>query len=193
MLLIAILLGGLILTAALTLTTFMNDYEQLIAENCHIPANREILMLVDQYEQARGKSSPYKQFFYPRFVNGINMLLMTTIEIVIYFMFFRFLYRHNNKKTIRSSLDPQVIQKRNKRNAITFFGQFCSFLFEISVWILFVLTWVIGKEKLWWLWAIVSILRFLSFTIMAFIDVATSKSLRQVMFRHLRKFLKLFI
>ena len=181
------------MTAILTSTAFMNDYEQLILEHCNLPANREILIILDQYEQSRGNSSPYKHFIYPRLVNGVTMLLLTIVEIVIYFMFFRFMYRHNKSETLKKALDPKVIQQRNKTNAITFFGQFCSFLFEISIWILFVLTLLIGKEKLWWLWTTVSILRLLSLTVMAGIEVATSNSLRHIMYRHLRKLAKVFI
>ena len=63
-LLFIVLVGGLLLTSILTLTTVMNDYEKLIMENCHVPANRDLLMILDEYGRSGGFESIYKYFIY---------------------------------------------------------------------------------------------------------------------------------
>ena len=67
-LLVLILIGGILLTALLTLMTFMNDYEKLLTENCHVPANHNILLALDEYKIAGGYPSPYIHFIYPRVI-----------------------------------------------------------------------------------------------------------------------------
>ena len=118
------------------------------------------------------------------------MLLVTISELSIYIILFRFMYLHDNNERLRRLLEPNVIRQRNKTNAITFFGQFCSFLFEISVWILFMFAMLIGGKSSVGLLAAFSILKTISFTCMTVIEVMTSSSLRSKMHKH---FLRLHI
>ena len=113
---------------------------------------------------------------------------MTVIEICIYVSFFHFVYQHDNSEWLKKILDTKCIQKRNKTNAITFFGQFCSFLFELIYWILVLLAFVVGRKE-GFLWASASFLRFISFSTMAAIDVLISNSLRPKLFESFRKLL----
>ena len=181
-----ILFGGLFLATIMTSTTFMNDYEKLLMENCNIPANHQILIILDEYTQSGGRPSLYHYFVYPRIANGLIMLLMTFAEISIYFTFFHFLYRHDNNERLRRLLEPHVIRQRNKINAITLFGQFCSFLFELCIWILIIIIMLFGKHSRG-LWAVLSILRVIFFTCMTIVEVITSSSLRQKLFIQIRK------
>ena len=179
-LLVIILFGGLGLTSIFVSTLFISDYEHLQQEHCHMPVNLNLFRMLDEYEQGKGGSPIYEYFIYPRIAIGGIMLFMTISEIIIYIIFFRFIYLHDNNEKLRALLEPQVIRKRNKTNAITFFGQFCSFLFEVSIWILFTLAMMVGKESVLLL-AVFSILRTISFTCMTIIEIVTSSSLRSIM------------
>ena len=175
-----ILYGGLGLTGLFVSTLFVSDYEHLLMEHCHMPANLYLLRMLDEYEQGKGGSSIYDYFIYPRIAIGGIMLFITMSELIVYIIFFRFIYLHDNNEKLRALLEPQVIRKRNKRNAITFFGQFCSFLFEVSIWILFTLAMMVGKGSVLLL-AVFSILRTISFTCMTIIEIMTSGSLRSIL------------
>ena len=188
-LLLLVLIGGILFTASMTVSTSMNDYEKLLTENCHIPANPNILLVLDEYKIAGGYPSPYIRFIYPRIINGMVMVGMTVAEIGIYVAFFHSAYQHDNSKWLEKILDKKCIQRRNKTNAITFFGQFCSFLFEMTYWILLLLAFVVGRKE-GFLWASASFLRFISFSVMAAIDVLVSNSLRPKVFVSLRKLIE---
>ena len=153
-------------------------------KHCHTPANFNIFKILDEYEQGKGKSSIYQYFIYPRIASGGIMLLVTISELSIYIVLFRFMYLHDNNERLRRLLEPNVIRQRNKTNAITFFGQFCSFLFEISIWILFIFAMLIGGKNSVGLLAAFSILKTISFTCMTVIEVMTSSSLRSKMHKH---------
>jgi len=181
-----ILFGGLGLTGLFVSALFVSDYENLIQEHCHIPQNLNLFTILDEYEQGKGGLSIYEYFIYPRIAIGGILVLMTISEIVIYIIIFRFMYLHDNTKMLRALLEPQVIRKRNKTNAITFFGQFCSFLFEVSVWITFTFAMLIGKGSVLLL-AVFSILRTIFFTCMTIIEVMTSSPLRSFLYEELRR------
>ena len=175
-LLLLILVGGMLLSFFMTLITFDNDYEKLLMENGQIPANQDILMTLHEYKTSGGHSSPYFRYIYPRVINGIVMVVMSIAEMCIYIAFFHFVYRHDNSEWLGKILAKKSIQKRNKTNAITFFGQFCSFIFELSYWVLFLLANLLGGKG--FLWASASFLRFISFGVMAAMDVLISNTLR---------------
>ena len=181
-----ILFGGLGLTGVFVSALFVSDYENLIQEHCHIPQNLNLLKILDEYEQGKGGSPIYGYYIYPRIAIGGIMLLMTISEIVIYIIIFRFMYRHDNTERLRALPEPQVIRKRNKNNAITFFGQFCSFLFEVSVWMIFTFAMLVGKGSVLLL-AVYSILRTIFFTCMTIVEVMTSSSLRSFLYEKLQR------
>ena len=185
-LLLLVMIGGVLLTTFMTLTTFMNDYENVLAEHCHIPVDENILMTLDQLKMAGGYTSPYYGFIYPRIINGAIMLGMTLAEICIYVAFFLFVYRHDNSENLRKILEKKTIKKRNKTNAITFFGQFCSFLFELIYWVLTLLAALVGRKESF-LWAVTASVRLITFSGMAAIDVLVSSSLRTKMLGRLQK------
>ena len=180
-----ILYGGISLTAILLSSLFLNDYEQLQIKHCHTPANFNIFKILDEYEQGKGKSSIYQYFIYPRIASGGVMLLVTISELSIYIILFRFMYLHDNNERLRRLLEPNVIRQRNKTNAITLFGQFCSFVFEISIWILFILAMLMGGNNSVGLLAAFSILKTIAFTCMTVIEAMTSSSLRSKVSKNL--------
>ena len=46
--------------------------------------------------------------------------------------FFHYLYKNNNSLNLTKLLERKVINERNRTNAITFFGHFCSFAIELT-------------------------------------------------------------
>ena len=104
-------------------------------------------------------------------------MLMMTAEITIYVLFFHHVYRNDNGEGLRRLLEPSVIRRRNRTNAITFFAQFCSFVFEFSIGIV-IISAVMGGAP----FSAVYILKVISFTSMSIIEVVASNSLRQRIF-----------
>ena len=47
-------------------------------------------------------------------------------------MFFYNIYKHDNSDVLRKLLGRNTIRNRNRKNAITFLGQFGTFIIEIS-------------------------------------------------------------
>ena len=141
----------------------------------------DILLKIDEYEQSLGNASIFSYWAATHIANDTIMLCMVVAEITIYAIFFFLMYKHDNNQGLRRILDPNVIRNRNRRNAITFFGQFCSFLFEFSWTILIVFTDVIGYRTKGLIFARFFV-KMALFPIISVIDVMTSNNLRSHVF-----------
>jgi hypothetical protein len=92
------------------------------------------------------------------------------------------MYKHDNSQRLRRLLDASVIKRRNKQNALTFFSQFCSFAFEISVIsVIFIAIWMGTSQNL--LYLSLSVLKKISISGTAMVEVFTSSHLRKNLFR----------
>ena len=139
-----------------------------------------ILRLLDDYEQSRGNHSIFSQWRDYRIIICVVMVLLTIAEITIYVIFFHHMYVHDNQERLRRLLEPGVIKLRNRTNAITFFGQFCSFVFEFSIGILT----ICGVKGLFIeAWGLVFVLKVTCFTCMSMVEVLTSSTLRPRIFK----------
>ena len=168
-----ILFGGLILAALFVLAASINEYDHILRETCmHVP-RRLILELLDEYEQSRGNTSIYLYWRNIRMIVALLTISMIIAEIVLYSVFFHHLYRHDNSENLRHMLDASIIKHRNRRNAITFFAQFCSFVFEFMFLIAAILA-VLGKSR----WYVGFVLKVSCFTTMSIVEVLTSSALR---------------
>ena len=177
-LLYVILLGGLFLAAFAVLVVNTHDYEEVARETCMTFPRRLMLQLLDAYEQSRGNASIYAWFANVRIALATVCFSMTITEITIYFVFFYHLYKHDNNERLGRLLEPKVIKLRNKNNAITFFGQFCSFVFEVSFGIATICA-QLGKAP----WFVMILLRVGCFTTMSVVEVLTSNPLRTRVFK----------
>ena len=138
-----------------------------------------ILQFLDEYEQSRGNTSIHSHWQLTNINIAVAMVSMTTAEITIYVIFFHHMYIQDNQESLRRLLEPTVIKLRNRRNAISFFGQFCSFTFEFSSDIL-----MGGALKGWGeAWGVVFLLRVICFTSTSTVEVLTSSSLRPRLFK----------
>ena len=175
-LLYSILLGGLTLAVVCVVLFAQNDYEESTNGMCRLSLKSMMLELLDEYEQSRGNTSIYNYWLNVRVVLGFIGILITVIEISIYICFFHHIYKHDNSERIRRLLDQATIKRRNKKNAVTFFGQFCSFVIEISVMIFISLgTQMPQGHFIFWV-------KYIGFASMAIIEVLTSAQLRSKFF-----------
>ena len=88
------------------------------------------------------------------------------------------MYKHDNNERLARLLKPAAIKKRNRQNAMTFFGQFCAFVFEFIGGILIFMA-VYGGYG----YGAVHILKDASFTAISVVEVLTSSTLRPRIFR----------
>ena len=176
-----ILLGGILFVLLCVGLKATDDYEQLMANTCMITPKRSIFLLLDEYEVSRGHSSIHSYWMYVQSIINLVMLIMTFAEFSIYIAFFRHMYLHNNTETLRSLLAPGVIKRRNRANAITFFGTFCSFVFELVVFFTIMLSVSKGNEENG-LWTVLVTVRMVAFTSMTMIEVLTSSNLTSRVF-----------
>ena len=179
-----ILASGLILAAVFTFLISITDYEVLFTKTCTImqPERRRVLNMLDTYDLSRGNPSIYAYWRDVRIGLALCMLLTTFSQISIYTLFFCHLYQHDNTETLRRLLDEKVIKLRNRRNSITFLGQFCSFVFDLTFTVLLHLTvWMGNKENK--LVGITTFMGGISSTGGAIIEVLTSPSLREKLFQ----------
>ena len=149
---------------------------------------RSILSFLDEYERSRGNSSIFFYWITTRTWITFIMLAIVVAEIVIYIIFFHDMYRHDNNPRLRQLLNPDVTKHRNRTNDISFFGQFCSFLLELSWTVISILIVVISaslsyeintKNRLLnLLFASRFAVRIITDVSMSIIEVLTSSSLR---------------
>ena len=176
-----ILFGGLLISSCFTVLLHVNDYNHLfIVEGVQAP-RRSLLEILDEYEQSRGNNSIYSLYALMRKCVGLLSFFMTVSSIIIYVDFFHFAYKHDNNERLKHLLEPEVIRKRNKQNAITFFGQVCSFIFQMTILISGTLAIQMHTFENQFT-EIFLILRTTVFACSAILEVLISKNLRSLLF-----------
>ena len=171
-----ILFGGFAVTVVCMLLLSYNDYERIFKETCLLSPSVPLLEELDEYEQSRGNDSIYLHWIQCRRILFIILVCVTLAELIIYIIFFQHMYQHDNSVNLRVLLESKAIRRRNQRNAITFFGQFCSFAFEIGLNIIMISA-VEGNAS----WGVVILFKMVAFTSMAIIEDLTSASLRRIL------------
>ena len=137
--------GGVILALVFTIILNYHDYYNVFHTTCMPVPKQWLLQILDEYEQSRGNLSILSYFIKVNVGNGVVMAIVIISEITIYVIFFHHMYKYDNNDRLRRLLDPQVIRRRNQKNAITFIGQFFSFLFELIGMLLMVMAYTIGS------------------------------------------------
>ena len=171
-----ILFSGLAVSAIFVVLLEIDDYAKTRDENCILIPKPLFLSILDEYEISRQNSSIYQYWIDIRAFLGFVGVCLNTTELIIYFNVFYILYKHDNNELLRRLLDPSVTTKRNRTNAITFFGQFCSFVVEISVIISVIISTKIHA------WFMVFALKYAGFAAMSIVEVMTSNALRSRLF-----------
>jgi len=172
------LFGGLGLATIIVAVYNIHDYMTIQRDN--FIALPELIILgqfLDEYGQSRGYFTNFSLWITGvRFV-FLGLMAMALAEMALYCIYFHHMYRHDNKESLKRLLGPAVIRKRNRKNAITFFGQFCSFVFEFSI-SLFGMIGIAGLDVQVPFWAIFFTLKTGSFTVISIVEVLTSRNLR---------------
>jgi hypothetical protein len=150
--------------------------------NCMMLPKKNVIEMLDAYWKIIGNPSEYSYLTFFRTLNNSLLLAMVCAQIAIYVMFFHHLYKHDNSERLRRLLDASTIKRRNMKNALTFFSQFCSFVFEITfVIVVFFAVWMGTSKSL--LYDLMIVLKQISFSGIAIIQVVTSSNLRRKVFR----------
>ena len=176
-----ILFGGLFVGLFFVLILNYHDYEDVTRSTCMMMPKALVLQVLDEYGESREHFGLLSYFLKVRILVRAAQLIMTSSEISIYVIFFHHMYKNDNKDSLRRLLGSQVINQRNQRNAITFFGQFCSFVFEMTQLLIFIAGLLMGTPH-WKRGNLAMGIALISwqifFALMSFIEVMTSNVLR---------------
>ena len=182
-----ILFGGLLVsTLPILLPLILGaGYSKLAFDQClAAPGLQRIIGAIDDYSYSIGVQSMLENMGIVYQVTGSAMLVMSILEISIYITFFRIMYKQNNNEKLLILLGSDAIKKRNKQNATTFFGQFCTFLTEVamSTLILFLSSELhLTRHDGTGVWELAIPLVCATFALTSMVEVMTSRSLRQTL------------
>ena len=171
-----ILLGGILLCVFLVIMANSHEYGKLQLELCLLKRNGLVYEVLNEYEQSRDNHEVLSNFRSLRKYAGIICFIAVVSEMIIYVMFFHHLYKNDNNVDLKKLLDKKVIKARNRKNAITFFGQFCSFIIEMTQIALYVNALRTDKEHI--MFEVVLNLYQISFAAISIVEVLTSYVLR---------------
>ena len=175
-----ILFGGLFLTSLFVMLMNSNDYEPVMRSTCMMVPKALVLQKLDEYNQSRGYLGTLSYFHMVRIFVMVCRMIITIAEVIIYVVFFHHMYKNDNKDSLRRLLGSQAINQRNKRNAVTFFGHFCTFIFEFTTLLIFIVALSIGSPH-WKRGNVFISVALLSwqffFAIMSLVEVMTSNVL----------------
>ena len=177
-----ILSSGIALASGFVMISFFADDLGTIGNNCVMIPGSDFLEVIGGYQKTLGSFQSYLYLNQLRRYLSMTMVFLTLAELTIYIFFFRHLYIHDNSDTLLSALGATAIKTRNKRNALTFFAQFCSFIFEISFMLLLFLASLATPNKshayllaIFW--------KKIAFAVVAVLEVRTSrKNLKVTLF-----------
>ena len=103
-------------------------------------------------------------------------IVFPLIELTCYLVFFHHIFTHDNGN-IKKLLTKECIRQRNRRNAITFLGQFWGFGIEFAFMIIFTTTIVLGGTYTQFK-AVAIALNILQFGALSMVEVLASEPLR---------------
>ena len=107
-------------------------------------------------------------------------LACQSIEFSIYIWFFCHRYQNDNGN-IRHLLEPQNIRNRNRKNAVTFLGQFYGFVIEYAFLLSFLLLHLFASEHAQHFRVLVVLVKLMDFGLLSAVEVLTSPGLKGFM------------
>ena len=182
-LMFTILLSEIVLTAILIgSVSLFNPFLNPLRPPCMYVADQNTLESLDGYWESLGNPSLLDFDILLRVTIAIVFLALELAEIVIYVIFFRHMYKHDNKENLRKLLGNEVIIQRNMKNAMSFLSLFCSFLVE-SLFIIMILICQRSLTSENGLLLASILLRKNTLCAMAIVEVVTSSQLRGMVFK----------
>ena len=122
-----------------------HDYVKFFDDNCMMVPKLWTLRILDEYEQSRN-NLPIMPYFTNVYIGiGFSMMFVITLELIIYVIFFHHMHVHNSGEVLRKLLEPAVVKRRNRNNAISFFSQFCSFFINLTLACLMLMAYNFGS------------------------------------------------
>ena len=170
--LLIIIFQILILSLSLGLLAASDSFWYPIRPPCFHLAELSTLGIIDVYNQSHGSLSTLEFHIMDKIIRGVLFLLPIIAEISIYCVFFRHMYKHDNNEGLKKILEAEVVHERNRRNAMTFFSLFFSFLVETLFLILIIISQLTPFH-----YGLPMALRKITLTAMAVIEVTTSRQL----------------
>ena len=170
-----VLCCGLVFTALLSFPAI--HLLEPLRPKCMLLPKYNILQLLDDYGQSVGNAPVNSLMMKLRVSSWLVMMFFSATELGIYVAIFYFLYKHDNSENLRRILDYQCIKARNKKNAVTFFAQFCSFVTKLVFMIFCVNALRFGKSNNF-VYYVLTILKKTCLCSMAVIEVVASSTLR---------------
>ena len=111
--------------------------------NFCVGKSEELRNVLHEYSILQGTISLEPEHL-PKIVIAVTLVCVVA-ELICYLVFFGHLYLHDREMLRKKLLKADVIHRRYKKNAITFFGQFWSFLAELTFLVLVVIS--MSKES----------------------------------------------
>ena len=180
-----IFFGGILILALMMYFASGGNLHPL-RPKCMLVPKQNVIEILDAYWESIGHPSEYSYLIVFRTLNISLLLGMVCAELAIYVIFFHHMYKHDNSEKLRRLLDASIIKHRNRQNALTFFSQFCSFVFEISfVIILLFAIWMGTSNNLFN--CLMTVLKKISFIGTSVIEVFTSSNLRKKVFEPFKR------
>ena len=139
--------------------------------------------LMHSYSLLQGKVVPDSEMI-PKLVVGISIAAVIT-EFLCYILFFKHLYSHDEELLKKRVLKMNEVRKRHRKNAITFLGQFYTFVVGCARGSLLAYTMKSDTDVNSRLLIVLSI--WVEFGILSAVEVMTSKGLKKYL-PHNRKF-----
>ena len=174
---------GMLICCSIIAIKYSLDSYHLADRNCMIAPGKYLLTILDEHQQSLGEFPTYQYLIQFRKLAMFIMILMTVMEIAIYISFFHHMYMHDNTERLEKLLGTTTIKARNRKNALTFMSQFCSFVFEVTIFLVLFIAALYG-EKGKPLYLMVVFLKKVSFASIAVIEVLVSRNnLRWNMFK----------
>ena len=107
---------------------------------------------------------------------GFASLLMATLgELLCYILYFHHIYRHD--KHVAHLLRHGDLQRRHKKNAISFMGQFYGFSTKFVFLCITFIVLIKGKSHITMM-ALGMVIKFIEFGVMSIVEVMTSHEMR---------------
>ena len=131
--------------------------------------------IVHEYSVVRGNVLPQHELI-PKLVLLISIVCVVA-ELACYIVIFGHLYLHNKAMMKKKITEPGVLERRQHKNAITFLGQFWTFVVECIVYLLMMYT---MKKESHYIYRLVAVIGFwVEFGLVSIVEVMTSQNLRR--------------
>ena len=183
-------LMGIILLSEFVLVLFLvgmmstfNPFSNPLMPSCVFNIDMNIMDLLDTYRQSLGYDANLDRSTLVKQTAVTLVLALELIELVIYVVFFRHIYKHDNDEKIKKLLGVDEVKRRNIRNGLSFFSLFCSFFIKIVFFILVLVFTNFTTSESKYVILAVRFLRPFSLVTMAIIEVSTSSQLKAMMSR----------